>query len=177
MIAFILLALTTFVNREDLLIAPSTDHVLISKNVFYDTVTLEDQSTWVVAPPDVYKISGWEPRHAMMLTPHHSYFSSYKFQYTLSNLTLKSSVRVNFVSHPCDYTPKCRWVISLNTYANRLFLNDGSTWKIHPDDAPLFKDWGINDFIVYGKNDQLLTTFPFILINTRLDHFVRAVDK
>lgn len=169
MISFILL-LATILDK------PSSQHLLTSKDIFRDTLELEDHSKWVVAPPDIYKTVGWESQDHLVLTPHQSLFSIYKFQYSVSNLTRNSSVRANFASSPCDYNTLSRWVISINVFANRLFLSDGSSWKIAPEDASLFKDWSINDFIIYGKNDQLLTAFPFILINARLNHHVRAVE-
>jgi hypothetical protein len=185
MITFILLAIHALVpigpshsvlSKEEVLTKPSFEHLLTSKHVFLDTLELEDRSRWVIAPPDVYKITGWEPNDVVVLTPHSSFFSIYKFQFSLSNLTRKSYVRVNLDLHPCDYKKKCRWVISLDKFGNRLFLNDGSSWKIHPDDTLLLQDWDLNDFIVYGKNDQLLTSFPFLLINARLNHYIRAIE-
>jgi len=179
MLLFIILALHLFIPvsaQEEVLTKPSFQHLLTSKHIFLDTFELEDRSRWVIAPPDVYKTVNWELKDVVVLTPHSSFFSIYKFQFSLTNLTKNSYVRVNFDYHPCDYKKACRWVISLDKFGLSLFLNDGSSWKIHPDDATHFKEWDLNDFIVYGKNDQLYTKHPFILIKTRLNHYVRAIE-
>ncbi len=156
--------------------APSPEHVLTSKHVFLDTLELEDHSKWEIAPPDTYKVVGWEPQDKMVLTPHYSWFSIYKYQFSMTNLTRNSYVRVNFVSHPCDYKKMARWVISIDKFSNKLFLNDGTCWNIHPSDVPLFKEWDVNDFIVYGRNDQLLAQYPYLLIHVRLNHSIRAQE-
>lgn len=169
-------ASATTPEKEAVFTALSFQHVLSSKHSFLDTVELEDESAWMVAPPDVYKVVAWEIGDTVVLTPNSSFFSIYQFPYYLTNITRQSYVRVKLTSHPCSYKPKSRWVTSLNTFGQRLFLNDGSSWKIHPDDADLFQNWSVNDFVIYGCNDQLLTSYPFLLINVRLHQSIRAVE-
>ena len=106
MIAFIVLASTigpSGICKEEVLPKPSFEHVLASKHVFLDTLELEDHSTWEIAPPDTYKVVGWEAKDIVVLTPHSSWFSVYKYQFSMTNLTRQSYVRVNFTSHPADY--------------------------------------------------------------------------
>jgi|SRR3569832_259873 len=157
-------------------VAPSAEHMLLSKHIYLDALELEDHSKWEIAPPDAYKVVGWQPQDKMVLTPHWSWFSSYKYQYSMTNLTRNSHIRVNFISHPCDYKQKAQWIISIDKFSSKVFLSDGTSWSIHPNDAPLIKEWDINDFIIYGKNDQLLNTHPFLLIHVRLNHAARAIE-
>jgi hypothetical protein len=168
---------TTIVSsKEEIISKPSYEHVLTSVHLSLDSLELEDRSVWTIAPPDAYIVPGWQRGDKVILTPHNSWFSIYKFDYALSNIDRGNYVRVNFASHPCDYQKTARWIINLDTHSNRVFLSDGSSWQIHSDDAALFKSWTLNDFLIYGKNDQLFGTYPFLLINGRLGHCVRAIE-
>lgn len=155
---------------------PSVEHRLAAKRIFLDYLELEDHSVWEIAPPDVRKVVGWEINDTVVLIPHSSWFSIYDYKYSMINLTRDSYVRVNFTSHPSDYAQHTRWVVSIDKYSNKLFLNDGSSWKIDPEQALVLKEWNINDFIVYGRNDKHFTSYPFLLINTRLNQTVCATE-
>ncbi len=173
MLFFILLA-TASIQEE-----AAPQHLLTAKHPFLESVELGDHSIWTIAPVDVYKFAAWEISDTLILShntaPYWTYYWYGDFDYFLTNLTQNSYVRVHFGSHPCDYQDSSCWVISLDKFSHRLFLNDGTAWKVHPDDTPHFQNWTINDFIVYGKNDQLLSSYPDLLINVRLKHHVRAV--
>lgn len=201
MINILLAAGTLLVQPSDIALTaalekPTYEHRLTKKHAMLDKLELEDHSVWDIAPPDSYLFAAWDEGDTVVLTPHSSRFSIFKYDYSLSNTTKGNYVRVNFLAHPCDYQKTCRWVISLDHFSSKLFLNDGSAWKIHPDDVEQFKAWDINDFIIYGSNNEyfwsslfllpinayfnhvtdLFSSYPFLLINARLNHSVRALE-
>jgi hypothetical protein len=173
MLLFILLATSPLQGEED------PQHLLTAKPPFLESVELEDHSIWTVAPIDVHILAYWDKNDALVLyyspASYWTYFWYGDFNYYLYNLTQNSYVRVNFKSHPCDYQDSSCWIISLDKFSNRLFMNDGTAWKIHPDDEALFLTWSINDFIIYGKNGIPLSSYPDLLINVRRKHHIRAV--
>lgn len=161
-------------SQEVVFTKPTYEHKLTKKHIQLDKLDLDDRSTWEIAPPDAYKVVAWETGDTVVLTPHSSWLSIYKYDFSLSNLTRGSHIRVNPSSHLGDYHKTSHWIIALDHYSNRLFLNDGSCWKVHSDDT--IKEWSVNDFVTYGKNDQFLSTCPYLLINAKLKTYVRAEE-
>jgi hypothetical protein len=153
---------------------PSYDHTINNILNFCEDIELEDGSHWQVAPPDVYKVVGWKPNETVIVTPNRSWFSFYSSGYYLTNTTQDSYVRVNLTGSPVPFGPVSHWVTSMDKYNGFLFFDNGSCWKISVSDLDLFQSWSINDYVIFGYNDEWLASTDYILINVRLKNHVRA---
>jgi hypothetical protein len=145
---------------------------------FGEKIALEDKSEWHVAGPDVYKIVSWGTNDTVILTPNHSWFSFYKFDYYLTNTTQNSYARVSLATPSEFYGLKSHWVSSIDKFGGFIFLENGASWKVCPADKEALQDWSLNDHVIYGYNDEWIASYEYLLINTHLKKHVRvsAVD-
>lgn len=139
---------------------------------FGDSIELEDGSQWSIAPTHAYKATGWRIYDPIIITPNHSWFSSYT--YCITNQATGSYVEANFYLSPIPFGPYTHWVVALDKYAGHVFLEDGSSWKVSHDDWRLFEQWLINDFIIIGYNDVWFSSYDHILINVNAEHHIRV---
>lgn len=145
----------------------------------YNMIKLEDGSEWTVDPSDEYKMRTWRTGDAIGLAPKTGWWSAYT--YVLTNKSLGSSVNVLPFLGPVQCGFYTYWVVGLDSHLGHIYLingrNERSTWVVSPRDMDLFKDWGINDTVIIGDNDNWFwwfTNFDHVLINVNMNHYIHA---
>ncbi|MEI8124914.1 MAG: hypothetical protein WCG42_04095 [Parachlamydiaceae bacterium] len=142
----------------------------VSVSFIGDSVELLDGSIWSVNPVDAYKVIGWFPSDIVVITPNHSWFSSY--YYRLNNQNTGESVAVNLYLGPIApsyngaYT---HWITAVDYYRNTVYLEDGSVWHMSTFDRDVVNQWVMNDIVIVGVNDGFASSYnPNILINVNM---------
>jgi len=138
-----------------------------------DTVEIEDGSIWSVSSSDRYKTLDWLAGDTIIITPNHSWFSSYDFR--LINQNTGASVPVVLSLGPVYNGIYTHWITAIDYNANQLCLEDGSVWSISGLDDSVSNKWVINDTVIIGINDGWWSgSRPNILINVNMVNYVRC---
>lgn len=132
-----------------------------------DYAKLEDGSIWLVHPYQRSIIKGWAQDHSIFIKPDISCLSVYR--YVFHNYTANQVVKVNYAeAHPPVYANTVHVIAGIDSNANMIYLEDGSSWYMNPNDGT-FKNWWIGDRMIVGVNNHWRTAFyPHILINASI---------
>ncbi|MFV0340285.1 MAG: hypothetical protein ACK5MA_06640 [Parachlamydiaceae bacterium] len=138
-----------------------------------DYVTLNDGSGWTISSSDSYKTMNWLTSDLLVITPNHSFLSSYMFKMTNQNTGV--SVKCNLTVGPIYNGIYTHWIVGINYFTQDIYLENGSIWNVSGLDSSIFSQWLINDTIILGVNDGYFSTSrPYILINVNTLTHVRA---
>jgi hypothetical protein len=128
------------------------------------TVMLEDESVWTLYWGDVYKVSNWLPTDLIVIKPHTSLFSSYRYELVNQNTGVK--VLTNLYLGPVYGNPYTHWIAAIDYYNNVIYLEDGTIWSMSLFDSGIISEWVPNDTVIIGVTDGLLN--PNFLLNVNL---------
>lgn len=151
---------------------PPSCHWIIALSALGDTLEIEDGSVWKVDPYESPQIHYWRSSDPLILTQNHDWFSS--FDYRIVNQTTGGSIGVNLFLGPVLANEHARFLIALDFHRGEVILTDGSRWTICPRDLNLFQKWVLEDCILIGSNSGWESSYDCILINSNMNHFVRA---
>lgn len=161
---------------------PGAYQHLFQVSNFGRTIELADGSIWAVNPSEAYITLGWLWQYnpdVMVITPNHSYYSSYPFR--LTNQVTGDSVAVDLDLGPIVSDPSgnsyARWIVDIDYYWDYVYLDDGSIWSMSSFDSSTIFNWRAGDIVIIGVNDGALSSFnPNILINiATLDYAAGSV--
>jgi len=134
----------------------------------------EDGSIWKIAPSDESVALNWYPTDLLIITPNHSWFSSYGFKFT--NQNTGESILADLVLGPIYNGPYTHWIVAIDYYDNRIYLEDGSVWEMSSFDDSTVSLWVVNDTVVIGVNDGWLSSSnPNILINVNMLNYATGL--
>lgn len=143
-------------------------------SVFGDSVEFEDGSIWSVHPSDSYKTLNWLPNDLIVVTPNHSWFSSYIFRLTNQNTGV--SVEANLTLGPIYDAPYTHWIVAIDYYYDVVYLEDGTVWNMSYFDDNIVRKWVVNDTVIIGINDSWMSsTRPNILINVNMLNYATGI--
>ena len=155
---------------------PGVYHQAIAVSHFGETVELEDGSVWSIHSWDHHKTLDWLASDILIISPNHSWFSSYLFRIT--NQNTGASVEANLSLGPIFNGLKTHWIIGIDYYNNLVFLEDGSSWNMSAFDSSVVSHWLTNDTVIIGINDGWLsTTRPNVLINVNMLDYACGVSS
>lgn len=138
------------------------------------SVQLEDGSLWKIADGYHYKTLNWTTSDLVVITPNQEWFTTELFRMTNQNTGV--SVRCDMASGPIYHGRYTHWIVGINYYTQEIYLEDGSTWEVTGFDSSTFGHWLLNDTIIIGVNDGILSsTKPNILINVNNLTYVRTI--
>lgn len=143
-----------------------------------DNIELTDGSVWIITSCDAYKVVNWFPTDLVIITPNHSWFSSYLFRIT--NQNTGESVAANLSLGPIDpvygsfYT---HWIVAIDYCLNIVHLEDGSIWNMSQCDSHILNQWMQGDVVIIGVNDSWLSSNPNILINVAMLNFAAGATS
>ncbi len=137
-------------------------------------VELEDGSVWQVSPVDAAITRSWMPSDLVVITPNHSWFSSYQFKIT--NQNTGQAVLANLTLGPIYNGLYTRWITAIDYYYSVVYLDDGSVWNMSTWDSGTVDKWEPNDTVIIGVSDGLFSsTHPNILINVNMLNYAAGV--
>lgn len=145
----------------------------VSISFFGDSVELMDGSIWTIASSDAHKTINWFPTDLVVVTPNHSWFSSYGFRLTNQN-TGESAAASMFLGPiaPMYHSIYTHWIAGIDYYYNLIYLEDGTVWNMSSFDRNVMDQWMVNDVIIIGVNDGWFSSSnPNILINVNMLNF------
>lgn len=136
---------------------------------FGETVELNDGSIWSISSNDTYKTASWYTTDLIIITPNHSWLSSYGF--CLTNQTTGEVASANLSIGPAlpGYGYYTNWITNIDYYYNIVYLQDGSKWNMSSFDSSTVYQWVIGDVVIIGVNDGFLSSSkPNVLINVAM---------
>ncbi|NGX43661.1 MAG: hypothetical protein K940chlam7_01960 [Chlamydiae bacterium] len=145
-------------------------HNPLAVSLLGDTVELEDGSIWAVNSSDRYKTLDWMTGDTIIVTPNHSWFSSY--DYCFININTGVHVKVNLSLGPIYNGIFTHWILAIDYGHREICLEDGSVWEISTFDGSVVDNWLPNDTVIIGINDGWFTGGnPNILINVNMNNY------
>lgn len=142
-------------------------HSPVGISIYGGSIELEDGSIWNAYPGDIYKVQNWLPTDIVVITPNHSWFSSYS--YKLTNQNTGEGVAANLTLGPIYDSLYTHWIIAIDYYYNNVYLEDGSVWTMSAFDSGVVGQWMVNDTVIIGINNGWLSSSrPNILINVNM---------
>lgn len=137
-------------------------------------IELIDRSVWTVNPYHTHILGHWYIDDMIVITPNRSWFSSYQF--CLTNQQTGDSVEVNLTLGPIYNGYYTNWIVAIDDYYNKVYLNDGSVWSMSAFDSGLIRQWEVNDTVIIGVNNGWLSsTRPNILINVNMLNYATGI--
>lgn len=148
-------------------------HFLASYSVYDNTVELEDGSFWrLLVSAEMNQVLSWASNDELVITPSKS---SLVGQYQISNRVTGQSVHADLLVGPFDQGIYTHWVVGIDDWLGRVYLENGTYWNVRGLDAHLLSDWAINDTIILGHGaNEWIGNHDSILINVNLNHYVYA---
>lgn len=141
-------------------------HPLVSVS-YYGDISLLDGSIWNVDPADLYTVLTWYVGDMLVITPNNSWFSNYQFKIT--NQATGQAVLANMYLGPLYFGAYTNWIVQIDYFLDRIYLNDGTVWRMSPFDSSIISNWQINDTVIIGVNDGVFSSLrPNILINVNM---------
>jgi len=157
---------------------PATYQHSASISFFGDMVELMDGSVWDIAYSDTYKTAGWFLTDLIVITPNHSWFSSYGFR--LTNQSTGESVAANLSLGPIApnyYSVYTHWIVAIDYIYNIVYLEDGTSWHMSAFDDSIVNQWVAGDVVIVGVNDGWLSSSkPNVLINVAMLNYAAGVS-
>ncbi len=151
---------------------PDYTHWLSAVGLSGHTLDMEDGTRWEVMSSDSYRLNSWRLNDPIVVTPNYSWFASGDFYIT--NQNTNTYVRADLVVSPIAFGPYSHWIIGIDHSKGHVYLENGTTWKMSSGDYFVYRNWDVNDHIIMGYNDSLISTYDRILINFNMDSYVRA---
>lgn len=151
---------------------PPSCHWMTAMSVMGDSLELEDGAVWKTDQNALGDIFYWSSSDPLVLTQNQEWFSA--FQYKLLNLTTGGSVPVNLFLGPVLANCHAKFLSHFDFQQGIAFLTDGTRWEICPRDFSQFCQWILNDCILIGSNNGWESNYDSILINSNMNHHVRA---
>lgn len=149
---------------------PGAFHYPKGVSIFGETVELEDGSLWSIYSGDRYLTLNWLVTDDIVITPNWTWYSI--FQYRLVNQQTGASVQASLTLGPIYAGFYTHWIVAIDYYNNQICLEDGSVWSMSAFDTSITNKWLINDTIIIGVNDGVLSsTRPNILINVNTNNY------
>ncbi len=151
---------------------PPSCHWMSALSVMGDSLELEDGAVWKTDQRALSDIFYWTSSDPLVLTQNQEWFST--FQYRLINLNTGGGVPVNLFLGPVLANSHAKFLSHFDFQQGVAFLTDGTRWEICPRDYSKFYQWILDDCILIGSNSGWESTYDCILINSNMNHFVRA---
>lgn len=141
-----------------------------------DWVLFEDGSKWQISYSDQLEVVCWLPGDVVYVTQSDGFLSVYN--YMIINETRGTVIYANRISKPCYNGFYTRYIVSIDRYADRIMLNDGSLWNVSWIDDSIMQRWMENDTVIVGINSGFdCLAYPFILINVGIDAYDLGLDE
>lgn len=156
----------------DIVSSDLRNHFLASYSLFDNTIELEDGSFWKIPSREMYKVLSWALNDELMITPNQWLHSGY---YLISNRTTGDSIGADLIVGPEEYGVNTHWIIGIDRWLGRVYLENGTYWDVRGFDQNLLSDWEVNDTIILGDGaNEWIGRHDSILINVNLNHYVFA---
>lgn len=169
-------------------LSPLAQHQFFGISPSGYSIVFEDDSKWMTPVNEQRRISYWRPNDSLFLYATTSWkdavANQQAYYYYILNESEGSTVQANLYEGPKVRAMHSIFVQTLgreslqvtvkNSAGGSMGHDDVYSFFIHPDDAPLFQKWEMNDSIIMGAYDRWLTSYDCILINVESNHYVRA---
>lgn len=159
-------------NRFSIDYYPTSFHSIYTISGFGDALGIEDGSIWQISYADAYRVRYWQASDPIVITQNHSWISSYR--YRIINKNLGQSVAANLSLGPILDSEFSRYIVWIDLDTNVVVLSDNTHWQVSWLDSSLLVEWALNDYIIIGVNTGWDSSCRNILINSNMDHFIRA---
>lgn len=142
------------------------------------TITMGDESVWIIKPADGYKVANWSDEYSarttgyaptdVYITTNDNWFFDRQYDYRMVNIATGEYVYCNITTGPANH---CKtWILNIdagqgiveltNIYGNYVIL------YLSPSDFPSYCDWERNDMVIFGRNLRWGSlNNPYLLIN------------
>lgn len=151
---------------------PPNYHWMTALSSMGDSLEIENGSVWKMDVRASYDVFYWSSSDPLVLTQNQEWFSSYN--YKLLNQITGGSVPVNLFLGPVLANVHTKFLADFDFQQGVAILTDGSRWLICPRDIVSFYRWILNDCILIGSNSGWESSYDSILINSNMNHYVRA---
>jgi len=148
------------------------DHFLMSYSYFDNTIELEDGSFWKVNGFDMHKLRSWASNDVLTIIPNSWPFSG---EYKITNRTTGDSIAADLFIGPIAFGPSTHWIVSIDPWLNRVYLENGTYWDVRSLDSHLLSQWALNDTVILGRGGNEWFGFhDSTLINVNMNQHAYA---
>jgi len=153
---------------------------------FGSEIELVDGSVWVVHSKSRATVKQWSISDLLFISPNSSTQkndSVFSYNFSLVNDTENTIANVELIKGPFYYGDNSYWIVNIDSYRNKVTLNDSSQWDISIWGRAELRRWLVNDTVLLGVNSGLSKLFNHsILINVATKDYVscsrnRDLDK
>jgi hypothetical protein len=146
--------------------------VMLDANGEPSTIALEDGSNWRVHSSDGYKALNWSSQDPLIITQNHRWFAT--FPYKIINKNTGNSIEAELKMGPFSGGVYTYYVADMDPIQGEALLTNGSRWEISSRDLSTFREWAIEDCIMFGTNSGGDSSYDTLLINVTMNNNVRA---
>lgn len=143
------------------------------------TITLSNDSVWILKPSDAAKITKWSDNYSsqttgyapsdVYITTNNNWFFDRSYDFRIFNMDTQESVYCNLSTSPGKH---CRnWILNIDAQGGTVEITnmygDYQIMYLNPSDIGVYSDWQKNDLVIFGRNSKWgsQTSSPYILID------------
>lgn len=171
------------IHEKDIYIVmgePLEYHHVYEIDPFNNLLSIEDGSVWKTISSEMGDVFDWHVSDSIVIEQNASLFDLLftGYPYIMKNLNLihidghYDYIHADLKAQPWAFDEDAYWVYDMSSFWGDITLCDGTQWVTYDS----ISSWSINDHIVIGRNANSSTrvSYPYILINTRLNTYARA---
>jgi len=135
-----------------------------------NTLSTHDETVWLISPKTARRASRWVQETPIVITPNHSWFSSY--DYCLINQINGQSVEADLSQSPL--VKYSLFTTYIDPYHGYIQLEDNSQWQV--DVSSKLYTWKVGQAILIGENSSWFGR-ESILINVNENNYMAATKQ
>lgn len=159
---------------------PLEYHHVYEIDPFNNLLSIEDGSIWKIQSNEMSDVYDWVISDNIIIEQNSSFFDLLfsGYPYVMKNLNLVhfdgsyDSVHADIKTQPWAFDVDSFWIYDMSSFWGSITLCDGTKWTTYDS----ISYWDLDDHIIIGRNSDSSTraSYPYILINTRLNTHARA---
>ena len=163
-------------------VTPTQDtHYIVGFTADRSEVELEDRSTWRVRETFFSPVEKWQEGDPIIVTPSKWSYLYKEFPYRIYNARTRDEIETIMSICPDRNSEFTKVVYQFDSYRREVTLVNPRgaryTFKVHPEDYHIMRDWQYDDRIFVAKNEDRWSFGPshkLLLINAETATQVRA---
>lgn len=166
-------------SRETVVIQEKTEPILRLKKIYENTMRLElnDSSVWNVLPVEYQFVMNWLPKDIVTIERS----GDIVYPYLIHNKAMGHRVKAKLFRQPFvenEVVDIVNQELMLHTTLEQgayVFLDDGSTWEVHPEDRVKAWRWQLGEKLLFEEGGKGL--YPYRIKNIKTGGWISVRTK
>jgi hypothetical protein len=129
-----------------------------------ETLTMNDETVWVIAGTSMYTVASWGPNSPIVISPSRWYS---QYEYYITNIFTNETVTAKLSQGP--FVEYSILIQQIDWNSGLVYLSNGTRWAIHPDSR--MWPWQAGQAVLIGESSG---PTGYILLNINENVYLEA---